>query len=196
MTKQVIKLDNDNMKINRRIMALCLSLSVLFAFLPIIATFAENETISNQQVLQIRNNCNSVKNTLNQLHSSDALLRVNMGQMYESTLTKMMNRFNGRVESSGFGIADLSEISSKYGLALDNFRSDYKIYEEQLSLAISIDCSKQPTVFYDAVALARIERKQVYADVLKLNDYINQYQLALNQFGEFYQSNQKENITE
>ena len=55
MTKQVIKLDNDNMKINRRIMALCLSLSVLFAFLPIIATFAENETISNQQVLQIRN---------------------------------------------------------------------------------------------------------------------------------------------
>lgn len=149
---------------------------------------AQNASVTNQQIEVIRSNCASAKNTLNQLHASDALLRVNRGQIYESMLTKLMDRFNGRVENNSFSNTDLVHVSTNYELALDIFRSDYKVYEERLSSALAIDCSKQPVAFYDAVILARVERDKVHSDVLKLNQYIDQYQSAVNQFEEDYQT--------
>jgi hypothetical protein len=101
---------------------------------------------------------------------------------------KLMDRFNSRVSSNSFDNAPLVSVTTNYGLMLDNFRSDYKTYEEHLSSAIAIDCSKQPVAFYDAISLARTERIQVHADVLKLNQYIDQYQSAVNQFEKDYQS--------
>lgn len=171
---------------NRKILTFCLLLALLASIFPIVKVFADDNAMSDQQIVQIRGNCTSAKNTLNQLHTSDALLRVNMGQMYESMLTKLMGRFNGRAENGGYGVADLADISSKYETALNTFRSDYIKYEEQLSLSISIDCSKQPVAFYDAVSLARTERRKVYDDVLKLNSYVDQYQSAINQFETTY----------
>jgi hypothetical protein len=124
---------------------------------------------------------------LNQLHASDALLRVNRGQIYESMSTKLMDRFNGRVSNNGFDNTNLVAITKSYGLMLDTFRLDYITYEKQLALAISIDCPNQPVEFYDAVLSARTKRSQVNADVIKLNQFIDQYQLAVNQFEKDYQ---------
>ena len=73
-----------------------------------------------------------------------------------------------------------------YGSMLDTFRSDYKSYESKLSSAINIDCSKQPVAFYDAVSLARENRNRVHMDVVRLNQYIDQYQSAVAQFKEDY----------
>ncbi len=155
------------------------------AFLPV---FAQNTAMTDQQVQLIRDNCVSTKNTLNQLHSSDALLRVNRGQIYESMSTKLMEKFNSRVSSNGLSNSNLVLVANNYSTALDTFRADYIIYEKQLTLSMNIDCSKQPIVFYDAVALARNERSQVHADVLKLNQLIDQYQASVSQFGQDYQT--------
>jgi hypothetical protein len=93
-----------------------------------------------------------------------------------------MSGFNGRVSNNGLDNSNLVFITKNYNLALDTFRSDYKTYEEHLSSAMGIDCSKQPVSFYDAVALARNERIRVHDDILKLNQYVDQYQAAVNQF--------------
>jgi hypothetical protein len=54
--------------------------------------------LSSTQTKQISDSCLLTKNTLNQLHASDALLRVNRGQIYELMYTKLMSRFNTRIE--------------------------------------------------------------------------------------------------
>ena len=176
------------MKMSKQIFAVCIILTAIMSVATILRVSAQSDTMTAQQVDQIRNNCVSTKNTLSQLHASDALLRVNRGQMFESMSTKLMDRFNGRLANNGYKNNDLVSITTSYGTMLDTFRSDYKTYEEQLSSAIGVDCQNQPVAFYDSVASARNKRNQVHADVVKLNQYIDQYQTALNQFEKDYQA--------
>jgi hypothetical protein len=144
---------------------------------------AQNLTMSDQQVEAIRDNCASAKSTLNQLHSSDALLRVNIGQIYESMTTKLMEQFNSRVTDNNINNSGLVAITASYTSLLDSFRSDYIIYEKQLSLAINFDCQAQPVAFYEAIATARTYRQQIHSDVVGLNQFLDKYRLAIDQFG-------------
>lgn len=138
--------------------------------------------LSDVQVKQISDSCIVTKSTLSQLHASDALLRVNRGQIYESMHTKLMNRFNMRVSSNKLDNTKLLAVSNEYSLALDSFRSNYIVYENQLSKTIEIDCSVQPIQFYEAVALAKVKREIVHSDVVRLNQQIENYRTALGQF--------------
>ena len=149
---------------------------------------AQDQPITSQQIDLIRGNCVSTKNTLNQLHASDALLRVNRGQIYESIETKLMNGFNGRLSNNNFNNSNIVSITNNYESTLNNFRSHYIVYEEQLATTISMDCSKQPVAFYEAISSARTKRGQVHTDVVKLNQYIDQYQAAVDQFEKDYQT--------
>lgn len=156
-------------------------------FLPTLV-FAEpnNQSYTQQQVELIRSRCPSIKNTLHQLHASDALLRVNRGRVYESTLTRLMDRLNSRLDSNNFGNVNLVSTAGLYKRSLDRFRSNYKAYEEQLSVTLDIDCAKQPELFYQSVMSAREKRKTVHGDVLALNLYIDKYKQDVLQFEKDY----------
>jgi hypothetical protein len=93
-----------------------------------------------------------------------------------------MNGFNDRVSSNRFNSSALVSVTKSYNNMLDNFRDDYKDYEEHLSATLSINCSNQPVAFYDSVALSRTDRNRVHQDIIKLNQYLDQYNLAVNQF--------------
>ncbi len=138
--------------------------------------------MTDEQIARIRSSCVSAKNTLNQLHASDALLRVNRGQLYESMSTKLMARFNSRADSNRFDVKDLTTVSQNYGTALTTFRDDYKSYEVQLATALKISCLKEPVSFYDAVFVARTMRAQVHVDVVKLHQYIDEYKATFDAF--------------
>jgi len=143
---------------------------------------AQSAPMTDEQIGRIRASCVSAKNTLNQLHASDALLRVNRGQLYESMSTKLMARFNSRADSNHFNVKDLATVTQSYGTALTTFREDYKSYEVQLATALTIDCLKEPVSFYDAVALTRNKRAQVHVDVVKLHQYIDDYKVTFDAF--------------
>jgi hypothetical protein len=147
---------------------------------------AESTSITDAQLNRIKTNCVSAKNTLNQIHASDALLRVNRGQLYESMSTKLMSRFNNRVDSNHYDAKNLISVTQNYGTALTNFRNDYQSYEEQLSNALSIDCTKEPVSFYDSVASSRVKRTQVHVDVTILHQYINDYESAYKDFAAIF----------
>ena len=170
------------MKINNKILTIIFASVVVLGLTSFYNVSATDTPISNQQIDRIYGNCSQAKNTLNQLHASDALLRVNMGQIYESISTKLMTKFNSRVSNNKFDNNNLTSATNSYNSELDTFRSDYKKYEEQLNLAINVDCQKQQVSFYDAVALARTERNRVHDDIVRINQYIDQYQLAIDQF--------------
>lgn len=145
-------------------------------------TNAQSSLMTDAQVTRIRANCISAKNALIQLHASDALLRVNRGQIYESMTTKLMSRFNNRVDSNHYDAKDLISVTESYGSTLSQFRTDYQSYEQQLSNALGIDCTKEPVAFYDSVASSRTKRTQVHVDVTVLNRYIEIYKSTYNDF--------------
>lgn len=184
-----LALDNGKvMKMSKKLLSGCLVIAAVISGLTLISASAESVPMTGSQIDQIRNNCDSTKSTLNQLHASDALMRVNRGQTFESMATKLMDRFNSRLSSNNYNNAALVSVTNNYDTMLDTFRSDYKTYEEQLSATLNIDCSNQPEAFYNAVASARTKRNQVHTDVVKLNQLIDQYQTAVNQFEKDYQT--------
>ena len=140
---------------------------------------AEETPLTAEQIEQIRSNCVQTKNTLNRLHASDALLRVTMGQIYESISVKLMVGFNARVANNNLNASELVATASTFNSTLDIFRTDYIAYEEQLARAIAVDCTKQPVSFYDAVASARLRRSTVRQDVVSLNSYLDIYGTAV-----------------
>jgi len=143
---------------------------------------AQSTTLTDEQLSQIRNNCTTTKSTLSQLHASDALLRVNRGQIYESIASKLMDPFNAQLGSNRLDSRATSAVTSSYRSTLDTFRNDYRLYEEKLSSAIRIDCATQPELFYVTIEQARSYRQKVHEDVLKLHRYIDDYRSAVGDF--------------
>jgi len=142
---------------------------------------------TEEQLDKITVNCLSIKSNLNQLHASDALLRVNRGQLYESISTKLMSAFNNRLTSNSFDAKGLAVVLTGYRTALEAFQGDYRSYERQLSAAIKVDCNKEPLEFHNAIEDARTKRNKVHDDVAKLNQYIDDYRSAVNDFYVNYQ---------
>ena len=138
--------------------------------------------LTAEQIDLIKANCLSIKGSLNQLHASDALLRVNRGQVYESMGTKLMYSFNNRLNNNSLDNKGLVAVTNTYQSTLTEFRTDYQSYEQQLSATIKVDCSKDPGGFHDSLEQARTKRAVVRTDIIRLNQYIDDYRSAVNDF--------------
>lgn len=154
---------------------------------------AQTPPMTDEQITRIRTNCLSAKNTLRQLSASDALLRVNRGQLYLSMSSKLMLPFNGRVVGNNFSAKDLIAATNNYSNTLTAFQTDYKRYEQEMTKVLHIDCSKEPVSFYDSVAAARVIRHQVHADVIQLHTYIEEYRAHIDMFNTNFSSNKAGN---
>lgn len=180
------------MKISKRLVIFSLAALVLLPVLTVNKVEAQ-AFLSDDQLRRIVANCTSAKSTLNQLHASDALLRVNRGQLYESLANRLMNNFNNRLSSNSLDAKGLLLVTTNYKAGLETFRSSYQTYERQLSAALRIDCTKQPADFYVATEDAREKRTKVHENVLKLHQYIDDYRSAVNDFFINYQRVTKDN---
>jgi len=145
-------------------------------------TPATAEDLTPDQVEQVKANCVSIKNSLNQLHASDALLRVNRGQMYEAMAGKLMENFNNRLAINSLDNKAMTTVTTNYRTALNTFRLDYIAYEQKLSAAIRIDCTSQPNSFHKTVEEARKLRDTVHGDVIKLHRLIDDYRSSVGDF--------------
>ncbi len=143
-------------------------------------TFAED--IGPEQIARIKSNCVAIKSNINQLHASDALLRVNRGQVYESMASKLMDNFNSRLSSNQLDNRAMTTATSSYRTALALFRTDYIAYEQKLSEALRIDCVDQPNSFYNTLEEARKLRLVVHTDVQKLHRLIDDYRSSVSGF--------------
>ena len=147
-----------------------------------LAPTASAVELSDEQLDRIKANCLSIKGSLNQLHASDALLRVNRGQLYESIGARLMNNFNSRLSNNSLDNKGLVAVTQSYQTAQTNFRNSYREYEVQLSAAIRIDCTKDPEAFHNAIEDAREKRAKTRADVVRMNQYSDDYRSAINDF--------------
>lgn len=143
---------------------------------------AEDFALSDEQKQHIVTNCVAIKNSLNQLHASDALLRVNRGQVYESMASKLMDRFNARLSSNNLDAKAMTTVTDNYRSALTDFRTNYIQYEQKLSETLRIDCTQNPEQFHASVLAARGARSLVHNDVTKLHRLIDDYRSSVGDF--------------
>lgn len=136
---------------------------------------AQSAPMTEAHIQRIKANCVDAQSVLTQLHASDALLRVNRGQLYESISSKLMAPFNSRVALNKFDGSKLVAQSATYENQLNDFRSSYKSYEETMSRTLRINCTNEPVAFYDSVAEARAKRQQVHQTIIALQKTIQNY---------------------
>ncbi len=167
----------------RRIIFVALaSLLTVGLLLPLTGSSASAEDLTPDQASRVKANCVSIKNSLSQLHASDALLRVNRGQVYESMAAKLMDTFNDRLAGNRLDNKAMTTVTANYRSALTTFRTDYIAYEQKLSEAIRIDCTAQPNTFHAALEQARTLRTKVHDDVVRLHRVIDDYRSSVNDF--------------
>ena len=144
--------------------------------------YAEDFTLTDEQKQQITTNCVAIKNSLNQLHASDALLRVNRGQVYESMASKLMDRVNARLSSNNLDAKAMTTVTDNYRAALADFRTNYIQYEQKLSETLRIDCTKSPEQFHASILATRELRSLVHEDVTRLHRFIDDYRSSVSDF--------------
>src|SRR5690606_37718300 len=98
----------------RSIIVFVASLVTIGLLLPFVTTSAQADDLSPSEIQLIKTNCVTIKNSLNQLHVSDTLLRVNRGQVYEAMATKLMDAFNDRLGSNRLDNRAMTTVTSRY----------------------------------------------------------------------------------
>lgn len=159
-----------------------LSLAVLGGLLAVGTVSAESGQVSEAQRAKIRSNCTQIKGSLHQLHATDALLRVNRGQVYESMTSRLMTPFNTRLSAGGFDNKAMTTHTGLYTTALATFRTDYISYEQKVAEALRVDCQREPDQFYTLILEARELRRTVHDDVQKLHRIITDYSTSVDDF--------------
>lgn len=144
--------------------------------------------MTEEHIARIRSNCVDAQSVLFQIHASDAGLRVNRGQIYESMSTKLMTPFNSRMVLNRIDTTNLLSISNEYEKQLKEFRAQYKTYEEAMSDTLAIDCVNQPVAFYDHVTETRKQRQLTHESTAALHETIRQYGSEVKAFVETFQA--------
>lgn len=139
-------------------------------------------TLTADQLSLIKANCQNTQSILGRVQVSDALMRVNLGQQYESISIKLMAPLNSRISLNNLDGVDLAQTTVDFNRQLDQFRSKYTTYGQTVSSALNMNCSQQPAQFYATVALARTQRADVHAAVGKLNVLVTQYSTQFTKF--------------
>lgn len=121
------------------------------------------DPISQKQIDSIKTQCTEIQSSLNQLQSSDALLRHNRGTAYRTISEKLMVPLNQRVASSQLDGGKLVQLTANYNEAYTkDFYESYKNYDTALVATMRIDCVSQPRAFYDSLADTHEKRKKLY----------------------------------
>lgn len=156
--------------------------SLLLITGPVVRAEDQAVILDDAQIERIRANCLDVQSTLERVHASDALARVNLGQRYETISTKLMAPLNSRIALNRLDNVELTKTTVEFNTELNNFRSLYQQYEQTMLRAIQLKCGDQPVGFYDTITLARDHRSAVHESVVKLGGLLKQYGLQFETF--------------
>ena len=141
---------------------------------------AETATpLSDGQVSLVRVNCVATHATLERIHASDALARVNLGREYETISTKLMAPMNSRIALNSLNASEVARTTADFNSELQEFRATYQRYEQTVNQLLQHDCSKDPSGFYKAIQQARIYRAQVREIVTSMSGLTTQYRTQL-----------------
>lgn len=151
------------------------SLVIMVLAAIVVAVPALAQTMTDEHVDRIKQNCGLALSTIGIIHANDAPIYINRNQTYFSISDKMMARLNSRLALNRYDATELVKTASEFNKALVQFRSAYKIYDDTMAELVRMDCSHAPVSFYDKVADAREQRQKVHDIVLMMQKLLVQY---------------------
>lgn len=168
----------------KRLATVLLALVVTLAATSMVARAddAPQPAMTDALLAHIRDVCSTAQSNLNRLHASDALLRVNQGQALLAISSRLMTPLNSRIAINQLDGGNMTSITSSYVTKFDAFSNDYRQYEEAMSKAMQIDCTKQPAAFYTAVVDARAKRAIVHDRMAELRKLLTDYRSEFDTF--------------
>jgi hypothetical protein len=152
------------------------------------ASAEETAPMTDSHIARIRTNCVDAQSTLFQLHATDAGLRVNRGQIYESISTKLIAPFNSRIVLNRISDETLLSTAAQYDKQLEAFRQQYQLYEEAMSASLRINCVNQPVAFYDSVVDTREKRRLTHEAAADLHKTIQDYGVKVDMYAKNFQA--------
>ncbi len=158
---------------------LSFSTAFLMAILPVTTSFAEGETVSNEILSDISQNCSSIKLQLERTQKEDARLRVYLGSQYETVSSNMMQNLNLRLVRNNLANADLSIQQTSFFSERERFKADFIGYSQEMDKLMNIDCRAKPDKFYEQLKLTRQKRKDVYDSTYRLRELVQKHYKAV-----------------
>lgn len=155
----------------KRLLIVC---AVFLAFTGPVAR-AEDFLLTDEHIALIRANCVSVQSALQRIHASDGLMRVNLGQRYETIATRLMAPMNSRIALNRLDNVAMTQTTADFNGVIRQFSANYQQYEQTTLKAIEMNCVDQPVAFYDTITLARSHRAAVHDSVTTLSALLKQY---------------------
>jgi hypothetical protein len=129
---------------------------------------------------KIRGGCRAAQSTIQSLGRDDTSVRTNRGRSYDEIL-KLMYAFNTRLANNNKSAPELSEITASFEKSINRFRTDYNAYKDSLDATVRIDCTSQPTTFYEDLIKARTRRNGLHEQVTLMNQLIDNYYATVEQ---------------
>lgn len=126
--------------------------------------------------------CLAVKFKINEIHRSDKLLRVTMGESYDNISTGLMGNMNARIVQNKLDGSELIKIAADFEKAHKDFRDVYMRYDDSLVDLIKADCQTSTQTYYSSLQTTRELRTDVEEHVEQLNELIEQYHAAFDEF--------------
>lgn len=123
------------------------------------------------------NMCQQVKTRLKQIKLSDAVTRVNYGQVYESLSVNVMTPTNLRLVANNLKPVELLTITDNYQKQFAQFRQNYVNYEEKLSQSLELSCDQNPTQLIGSLPELRQLRQKLNANTKTLRQLAGDYQI-------------------
>lgn len=158
-------------------------LSVVLVLLAVQPARAEGALIlTDAQIDGIRENCTKSIAALQQLHTADTLLRVNLGQRYENISLRLMAPLNARVAVNNMDGVELTKLTVQYNQAIKNFSDTYSDYDASIKQAMKSKCTSDPIEYYQLIEKTRVDRAKVHQSVVAIDKLLSQYKAAFEAF--------------
>lgn len=158
------------------------SIAVLGMVLHPQTTLAQQMVLQSHDPVQVRaiqSRCSSLRATMSRIQHNDALLRVNVGQAYNTLSSQLMARLNSRLALEKIDSTQLVSIAQRFESERKQFATQYNTYETLIAGLVKASCQEAPVHYYEQLIKARDARQDVGASVKSLDELIKQYRTAV-----------------
>lgn len=138
--------------------------------------------LTDAQIFGIQENCLPSKAALDKLHTADTLLRVNLGQRYETISLRLMAPLGSRIALNGLNGIELTKLTIAYNEAVKDFSAAYSSYDTTVQAALKTDCVNDPVAYYQKIEQARGDRLKVHQTTQAANAILAKYSDAFEKF--------------
>lgn len=148
-----------------------------------------DDTILYESVVM---DCLDVKFKLGEIHRTDRLLRVTLGEGYDNISSNLMGRLNSRIVENKLDGGELVGIAAEFEEAHTRFKENYTGYDVAMLDLLKSNCQSRTQTYYEQLQETKALRQIVHEDVGELSTLMQRYHDAFKDFRKDVESKNKD----